>query len=91
MDGQTVSGRSGENLATVILAAGGLTFNQTGGGQLRSAYCNMGTCFECQVRVALDSDQPFHWERACMVLARPGMVVRTGVSRQIIGETNHEG
>ena len=90
LDGQAVSACAGETLATVILASGGLEFNRTGGGQPRAAYCNMGTCLECQVRVAPGPDQPFRWQQACMVPARPGMVVLTGVSRQSTGENSRE-
>ena len=90
VDGQAVTASAGETLATVLLASGKLGFNRTGSDQLRAAYCNMGTCFECQLRVAAGPDQPFRWLRACMVPAREGMVVLTGVSRQTTGESGRE-
>lgn len=90
IDGEPVTACAGETLATALLASGGLVCNRTGGDQPRAAYCNMGTCFECQVRVAPGTDLPFRWERACMVPAREGMVVKTGVSRQTTGAEDRE-
>ncbi len=90
IDGTTVSGFAGETLATVILASGLLPFNRTGSGQPRAAYCNMGTCFECQVRLAVTSDAPHRWVRACMVPAAQGMSVVTNASRQTPGEIPNE-
>ncbi|MEM1091076.1 MAG: (2Fe-2S)-binding protein [Pseudomonadota bacterium] len=90
VDGQRIRVCAGETLATAVLASDTLTFNRTGGQQPRSAYCNMGTCFECQVRVAPAPGTRFRWQRACMVPAQAGMVVLTGVSRQSTGE-EHDG
>ncbi|MFK7958465.1 MAG: (2Fe-2S)-binding protein [Lysobacterales bacterium] len=81
LDSKQVTAFAGESLATVILANDGLHFNRTAGDQPRAAYCNMGTCFECQVRVALEPGESSRWVRACMAQALEGMVVVTGQSR----------
>jgi sarcosine oxidase subunit alpha len=78
IDGRAVSAYAGETLATVLLVEGVTAFHRTPSGQPRAPYCNMGTCFECQVRVsACDSD--VRWRRACMCPVVDGMRVVTGV------------
>ncbi len=73
-----VSAWDGETIATVLLAQGITTFNHSAKGQPRGPYCNMGTCFECQVQLADAGNDRFRRVRACMVPARQGMVVKTG-------------
>ena len=73
-----VAAHAGETLATILLAEGITTFNRTARGRARGPYCNMGTCYECQVQLSLDALQPFHWVRACMVSVQGGMAVITG-------------
>ncbi len=78
VDGRPTPAFAGETLATVVLAAGVAVFNRSGGGEPRAPYCNMGTCFECQVKVAAPGSSSFRWLRACMTPARDGMAVVTG-------------
>lgn len=82
LDGVMVSAYAGETLATVLLAAGVTTFNRTRGGKPRGPYCNMGTCFECQVKVAAAGSTTYRWQRACMCPAEAGMSVVTGARLQ---------
>jgi len=77
VDGQTVSAFPGESLATVLLALGIEAFNRTRTGAPRGPFCNMGTCFECQVRVAEGAGAPMRWQRACLCPVEAGMVVLT--------------
>jgi len=81
VDDNEVTGFEGETIATVLLAAGITTFNHTPDGRPRGPYCNMGTCFECQVKMAPNAGQDHRWVRACMAPARDGMDIQTGVSR----------
>jgi hypothetical protein len=79
VDGRSVSAYAGETLATVLLAEGVTSFNRTRSGRPRAPYCNMGTCFECQVRVAAAGSNAPRWRRACMCRVADGMSVVTGV------------
>lgn len=78
IDGRAVRAHAGETLATVLLAEGVTAFHRTRSGQPRAPYCNMGTCFECQVRVGAAGSHEFRWQRACMCRVADGMVVVTG-------------
>lgn len=80
VDRQEVNAYAGETLATVLLAQGITIFNRTPKGQPRGPYCNMGTCFECQVQMAAQGSSSFSWVRACMVTAKPGMSIITGTT-----------
>jgi sarcosine oxidase subunit alpha len=80
VDHQEVSAYAGETLATVLLAQGITAFNRTAKGQPRGPYCNMGSCFECQVQMADGNSNMFRWVRACMVDAEPGMQIITGAT-----------
>ena len=80
VDRHTVHAFAGETLATVLLAEGITTFNRSANDQPRGPYCNMGTCFECQVRMAPAADGDFRWVRACMMTIRDGMIIKTGIS-----------
>lgn len=75
-----VTAYAGETLATVLLAEGVTAFNETRTGRPRAPFCNMGTCFDCQVRVAAPGTSGYRWLRACMCRAEDGMSVITGAS-----------
>lgn len=79
LNGEPVSACAGETLATVLLAEGLTAFNRTGGGDPRGPWCNIGTCFECQVRVMDAGSSTARWLRACITPAEAGMVVTTSV------------
>lgn len=78
VNGASVAACSGESIATVLLAEGITTFNVTRGGKPRGPYCNMGTCFECQVRVAGAGSPSYRWLRSCMHPVEAGMAIITG-------------
>lgn len=51
-DGQPVSGRTGESVAVALMRAGHLWLRDAPeGGGPRGAFCCMGLCQECAVRV----------------------------------------
>ncbi|WP_179957539.1 (2Fe-2S)-binding protein [Exilibacterium tricleocarpae] len=79
IDGQSVTAYAGETLAAVLLANGVSVFYRTQSGKPRGPYCNMGACFECQVRVV--SSAGGDWCRACMTPAADGMSVVTGAQK----------
>lgn len=78
VNGREIDAHPGESLAAALLAAGVTVFNVTPHGRARGPYCNMGTCFECQVQVAGPGDRGWRWERACMVAVEAGMQVTAG-------------
>ncbi|MFC0161059.1 (2Fe-2S)-binding protein [Mameliella alba] len=71
-DGAPITGHTGETLAAALLAAGIPAFGITRQGQPRLPFCNMGTCFDCGVRV---DGHPL--VRACLTDVREGTDVRT--------------
>ena len=78
VNGVTVTACAGETLAAALLANETLVFNRTLSGEARAPFCNMGTCFECQVQVARSGSPKFRWLRACVTSVEDGMEVRTG-------------
>lgn len=78
VNGVAVTAYAGETLAAVLLANETIVFNRTRSGEARAPFCNMGTCFECQVQVARGGSTTVHWLRACVTPAEDGMAIRTG-------------
>ncbi|MBO9429619.1 (2Fe-2S)-binding protein [Sulfitobacter sp. R18_1] len=70
-EGETITAFEGETLASALLAAGVAAFSLTRTGEPRLPFCNMGTCFDCAVRV---DDREL--VRACLTDVREGMRVR---------------
>ena len=82
VNGVAVTACAGETLAAALLANETIIFNRTQSGQARAPFCNMGTCFECQVQVAWRGSSTFRWLRACVTPVEDGMAVRTGACLQ---------
>lgn len=78
VNGSVISAYAGETLATIVLAEEISAFNRTRGGKPRAPYCNMGSCFECQVKITRPGSTTYRWVRACMTPAMDGMDVLTG-------------
>lgn len=78
INGSEVAAYAGESLATVLLAERINAFNRTQSGKPRAPYCNMGTCFECQLKVLQPGSAIYRWMRACMTPVVEGMTVVTG-------------
>ena len=69
--GKKVTARSGDTIASALLAAGIEHFRDAAvSGQARAPYCMMGVCFECLVSV----DGRMH-RQACLVPVVEGMRV----------------
>ena len=79
IDGRVVSAYSGETLATILFAEQIRVFYRTSLNQPRAPFCNMGTCYGCQVRLeGTESQSTPRWVLACMTPVEEGMVVATG-------------
>ncbi|WP_340538942.1 (2Fe-2S)-binding protein [Nocardioides sp. GXZ039] len=76
VDGQPAAAYDGDTLAAAMVAAGITRFHSGVDDSPRMVLCNMGTCFECTVTV---DEVPL--QRACLIAARPGMVVTTESAR----------
>ncbi|MCR8547487.1 (2Fe-2S)-binding protein [Salipiger sp. P9] len=51
-DGRQMTARAGDSVAAALLAGGVTRFRDTPvGGAPRMAYCMMGVCFDCLVRI----------------------------------------
>ncbi|MGH8035422.1 MAG: (2Fe-2S)-binding protein [Lysobacterales bacterium] len=85
VNGAEVSAYRGETIATVLLAQDITTFNVTHSGEPRGPFCNMGTCFECQVKVADAGSRTLRWQRSCMVPVEAGMTIVSGASLHTSG------
>lgn len=73
VNGSPVEAAAGATVAAALLNAGITGFRTSVSGEPRAPLCAMGTCHECRVTI---DDQP--GQRACLVLVRSGMQVRTG-------------
>lgn len=67
---RTVEVAAGSSVAAAIAMTPSALFRRSTTGQPRTAFCGMGTCFECRVRIDGVGQQ-----RACMVPVREGMQV----------------
>jgi predicted molibdopterin-dependent oxidoreductase YjgC len=72
-DGRPVAFTQGQTVGAALWADGVRSWRRTRfGGRPRGLFCGIGVCFDCLVEVDGRPDQ-----RACLVPARPGAVVRT--------------
>lgn len=72
IDGEIQRVLPGVTVLAALLTTGGWTVRKSVTGESRGPICGMGVCYECRCTI---DDIPN--ERACMVLCRPGMVIRT--------------
>jgi sarcosine oxidase subunit alpha len=79
INGDHVSAYAGETIASVLFAENINIFYKTRSNKPRAPFCNMGTCFECQVKVKrVNKKGASTWVRACMTLVEDGMKVTSG-------------
>jgi D-hydroxyproline dehydrogenase subunit gamma len=71
INGREVQVKSGTVVSAALLTAG-IPCRRSATGQLRTALCGMGICFECRATV----DGVPH-RRTCELLCHSGMVVET--------------
>lgn len=73
IDGEAVTGSSGQTLAGVLLAAGRLAWrNTSSAGRPRGVFCGIGVCYDCVVEVNGQRDV-----RTCLRRASDGDVLVT--------------
>ncbi|MFT6956518.1 MAG: ferredoxin [Halieaceae bacterium] len=77
IDGQSVSAYEGETIAAVLLLANKTVCYRTRNDSPRMMFCNMGTCFECRVRVTQAGVS--RWLLACTTTVEAQMKVDTGI------------
>lgn len=81
-DGREVPFFAGDSVAAALLAAGIDDFRaHPVDGCGRAPYCMMGVCFECLVEIDGRQNQ-----QACLVSARPGMIVRRQAGARTVPE-----
>ncbi|MFC7303441.1 (2Fe-2S)-binding protein [Streptomyces monticola] len=72
-DGREIEALAGQTVAAALWAAGITSWRMTrGSGAPRGVFCGIGVCFDCLVDVNGRPNQ-----RACLVRAEPGDVIRT--------------
>jgi sarcosine oxidase subunit alpha len=72
VNGVEVAAPAGAMVSTAVAMAGASGYRRSVSGEPRGPLCGMGICFECRVTI----DGRAHC-RACQVVCRPGMEVRT--------------
>ncbi|MFB9840468.1 (2Fe-2S)-binding protein [Actinoallomurus acaciae] len=72
IDGEPLTGRDGQTIAGILIAAGRRSWRRAPSGAPRGVFCGIGVCFDCLVTV---DDVPD--VRACLRRARDGDVVTT--------------
>ncbi|MBM3388867.1 MAG: (2Fe-2S)-binding protein [Betaproteobacteria bacterium] len=80
VDGQVIVAYEGETVASAVMAAHINEIRQSRRGHPRGIYCNMGVCFECSIleeKVGADGISRWLPQRACLLLVRTGMRLRT--------------
>lgn len=89
IDGHIVSAYAGETIASIVFTENINIFYRTRSNRPRAPFCNMGTCFECQVKVKRkNTDASATWLRACSTPAEEGMIIVTGDVMHAMGSTN---
>jgi len=72
IDGDSILAAEGESLLSVLFSLGKKAISQNDHGENIGAYCGMGICFCCNVKVNSMGKQ-----RACQTLVEEGMQVET--------------
>lgn len=73
-DGREIPALPGQTVAAALWSAGTTAWRTTRrGGEPRGVFCGIGVCFDCLVEINGRANQ-----RACLVPAAPGDVIRSG-------------
>lgn len=78
VDGETILAYEGETIASVLLLEQKKSCYRTRTDSPRMMFCNMGTCYECRVRVQHLGRS--NWLLACTTPVQPQMVIDTDVN-----------
>jgi hydrogen cyanide synthase HcnA len=86
IDGTSVEAAKGESVLSTLSALGIKKISKNEHGYSTGAYCGMGVCYCCAVRINGKEKQ-----RACQTLVKEGMVIKTNTNRfEDIGLINEE-
>lgn len=77
IDGEPVTAYQGETIATVLLLQNKNACYRTRESHPRMMFCNMGTCFECRVRISDTGN--VRWVLACTTRVESQMKIDTDV------------
>lgn len=72
VDGVVVRARAGVSVAAALAQVGHVATRHSLSGEPRAAFCGMGLCFECRVRI--DGVERL----ACLTPVRDGLQISTG-------------
>ncbi|GLY85819.1 proline dehydrogenase [Actinoallomurus iriomotensis] len=72
VDGTPVTGRPGQTIAAILIAAGHHSWRRGPSGSPRGVFCGIGVCFDCLVTVNGTRDV-----RACLRRAGDGDAITT--------------
>jgi predicted molibdopterin-dependent oxidoreductase YjgC len=76
VDGQPISAFAGETVLAAMLAADRIQMRQDSAGVPRGAFCNMGTCSECLVKI-IEANGAIRRARACLTPVAAHMQIAT--------------
>lgn len=80
VNGEVMTAAAGETVLAALTAGGVQIVGRNDHGQLMGAFCAMGVCYCCTVKID-DIDK----QRSCQTLVRPGMRVVTQYNRHVAG------
>lgn len=79
VDGVETAAVSGQSVVTALQRGGRQILRRNlVTGEPRAAFCGMGVCFECEVRIDGEPGR-----RACMTHVRPGMQIDTSAETAV--------
>ncbi len=78
IDGHEVTAYEGETVAAVLLVENKTSCYRSRSDSLRMMFCNMGTCFECRVKVTQAGVS--RWMLACNTPVQAQMEIDTGIN-----------
>lgn len=80
VNGEPTTAAAGETVLAALTAGGVQIVGRNDHGQPMGAFCAMGVCYCCTVKID-DVDK----QRSCQTLVRPGMRVVTQYNRHVVG------
>ena len=81
VDGEQCLAYAGDSIAVALYRSGKRAWRRSRAGDARGLLCGMGTCYDCLLTVEGVPDL-----RACQVLVREGMEVRTGLPNETVND-----
>jgi hydrogen cyanide synthase HcnA len=85
VNGEVMTAAAGETVLAALTAAGMKIVSRNDHGQPMGAFCAMGVCYCCTVKIDEVDKQ-----RACQTLVRPGMRIVTQYNRHFASDLRME-